>query len=81
MTNEQKEAVKTAVNEYFRLQKLSAELSDIIGNNFMLKLLLTGIDPKEAQEIYLESIVKHAASKIDKKSFEFLKPFIQDKEE
>lgn len=81
MTKDQTEAVKAAINEYFRLQKLSAELNDIIVNNFMLKLLLTGIDPKEAQEIYLEAIVKHAVGKIDKKSFEFLKPFIQDKEE
>lgn len=81
MTKDQTEAIKTAINEYFRLQKLSAELNDIIVNNFMLKLLLTGIDPIEAQEIYLEAIVKHAVSKIDKKSFEFLKPFIQDKEE
>ena len=47
---------KESINEYFRLQKLSAELNDIIGNNFMLKLL--NMLPKRMQLFIIRQILK-----------------------
>lgn len=81
MTKDQTEAVKEAVTEYFKLQEASGNINKLIGNNFMYKLLLTGIPSQEAKEIYLEAIVKHATKNVDPKSFEFLKPFIEGQEE
>lgn len=77
MTNEQIKAAKEAVNEYFEYQKISSKINDLIADRFMFKLLSSGIDPKEAQEIYLETVVHHAAKNIDSRSYDFIKPFIK----
>lgn len=77
MTIEQTKVIKEAITEYFELQEAANKLNELIGNRLMLKLFSSGISQEEAQEIYLETIVKHAVRNIDSKSFDFLKPFIK----
>lgn len=77
MTSEQIKIVKEAIIEYYKLQEAANKINSSIGNRLIFKLLSSGISQEEAQEIYLETIVKHAVRNIDSKSFDFLKPFIE----
>lgn len=77
MTNDQIKIIKDTITEYFEYQKMMSKINDLIGDRLMLKLLGSGIDPKEAQEIYLETIVKHAVETINPKDFDFIKQFIE----
>lgn len=77
MTSEQTKIIKEAIIEYYELQEAVNKINGAIGNQLMLKLLSSGISQEEVQEIYLETIVKHAVRNIDSKSFDFLKPFIK----
>lgn len=65
MTNDQIKIIKDAITEYFQYQKMMSKINDLIGDHFMLKMLDSGIDPKEAVET------------ITPKDFDFIKSFIE----
>lgn len=80
MTEIQKEQIRKAVNEYVELSNMVSTINNIIGEHLLFTLISAGISDNEAKEIYLETVTRQAVRVITPKSFNFIKPFIEDKE-
>lgn len=59
MTEEQKGAIRTIIVDHIKAVKAIDLLRDRLNDVFILQLCSTGIDPKEVQEIFLETTMKN----------------------
>lgn len=80
MTKDQETKIRQYIEEYFVSQKTVSKINEMIGETLLLKLASTGIDLNTVQEIYLETIVKHATDNITKDSLDFISKFFPDED-